>query len=990
MGSEMLTNSGFDVVPTLGSELITNGGFATDTDWTKGTGWTIASGVASKAAGSATLLSIPISLTPGATYAVGLTVSNLTSTIIPRFSGGSNVSGGTLNANGTTLYYMTAVAGNDTFSLVATATTVADIDNVTVKEVTNYSSSAWRPVAGGGAHTFATGNVTLTDVGGLDAQIQHWDLSLDANTTYVLVITISTVNVSGQCNFRIGTSTGSSTNVLNAAQTISAPTTITNYFTTTVATTTGVVGVLASGTNASVVVDSISLKAVNLTAAGATRGSELLTNGTFTGSATGWTLGNTGGTASAAYGSNAVTLAGDGTNSGYADQSFTTVSGTTYEVTTPTATSGGLLSVGTSAGGAQHISALAFTSNASTVIFTATGTTTWIRLYKTTSGNSSVDNVSVKAVTAVGTYPKRSATFAEFFAYTAASTTARTYIENGGTLRNMEYNQNLVLQSQTFDSATWTKSSNTAITANSTTAPDGTTTADTLTHSASGQYYLQQNPTLPIDRVVMSCYAKANTTNYFLMDINTGGTYAYAVFELTGSGTMTQSASFGYTLHSTAISSEGSGWYRCQMIVTITNAPSYLLQAVNSGTPTVPSFGLANVVNGNSVYIWGAQCEPGTAISSYKATTTATSGVNAPRFTWINGKRQLRLENAGTNLCRQSENLTTTPWSTGSLTVTANSIAAPDGNTTADTLTATGASGFVYDTGETVTSGQTYTASLYAKAGTVSYLSFSYGSGANISHRTFHLSGSGAISNTGYDAGHTGQSATITALANGWYRCTLTSTVNATSAGHILGPASTSTPVINSNGINTNTANGNTVYVWGAQLENSAFATDYIPTTTASVTRAIETCRLSPEIEGILLRSAGSVVVRCDVSQPFNSNYPYLIGQGSNSGFIRSRGDSSATISTRGVGGVEFSATLGSGSNRDALGAAMGFDAGGRSLSGNGGTVATDTTQPDVRTIVYLGRDTGPSFYGDGYYDFIGGSPERLPDVTLQTLAVAA
>ncbi len=37
----------------LGPELVTNGSFATDTDWNKGTGWSIASGVATKTAGTA-------------------------------------------------------------------------------------------------------------------------------------------------------------------------------------------------------------------------------------------------------------------------------------------------------------------------------------------------------------------------------------------------------------------------------------------------------------------------------------------------------------------------------------------------------------------------------------------------------------------------------------------------------------------------------------------------------------------------------------------------------------------------------------------------------------------------------------------------------------------------------------------------------------------------------------------------------------------------
>lgn len=42
--------------PPLGAELFVNGAFAADTDWTKGTGWTIGSGVATKTAGTASAL----------------------------------------------------------------------------------------------------------------------------------------------------------------------------------------------------------------------------------------------------------------------------------------------------------------------------------------------------------------------------------------------------------------------------------------------------------------------------------------------------------------------------------------------------------------------------------------------------------------------------------------------------------------------------------------------------------------------------------------------------------------------------------------------------------------------------------------------------------------------------------------------------------------------------------------------------------------------
>jgi hypothetical protein len=52
-GTWSLTGIDWVNTPTLGADLISNGAFASDTVWTKGTGWTIAAGVATHAAGTA-------------------------------------------------------------------------------------------------------------------------------------------------------------------------------------------------------------------------------------------------------------------------------------------------------------------------------------------------------------------------------------------------------------------------------------------------------------------------------------------------------------------------------------------------------------------------------------------------------------------------------------------------------------------------------------------------------------------------------------------------------------------------------------------------------------------------------------------------------------------------------------------------------------------------------------------------------------------------
>lgn len=95
----------------------------------------------------------------------------------------------------------------------------------------------------------------------------------------------------------------------------------------------------------------------------------------------------------------------------------------------------------------------------------------------------------------------------------------------------------------------------------------------------------------------------------------------------------------------------------------------------------------------------------------------------------------------------------------------------------------------------------------------------------------FVLSGAGSVGNA---SGYTG---TITALANGWYRCTATRTYTATNTGCRI-------RVLNADTASrepTFTGDGTSgIYLWGAQLEATAYASSYIPTTTASATRAAD------------------------------------------------------------------------------------------------------------------------------------------------------
>lgn len=117
--------------------LLVNAAFDTDTVWTKGAGWTIASGKASHASGSSSLISQAVTLKAGKYYRTAFLVSDLTaSQFTPRLSGGTTRSGLAVSANGDKSDRIQAVTGNNLFSIVATATTVGSVDNLVLFEET--------------------------------------------------------------------------------------------------------------------------------------------------------------------------------------------------------------------------------------------------------------------------------------------------------------------------------------------------------------------------------------------------------------------------------------------------------------------------------------------------------------------------------------------------------------------------------------------------------------------------------------------------------------------------------------------------------------------------------------------------------------------------------------------------------------------------------------------------------------------------------------
>jgi hypothetical protein len=406
--------------------------------------------------------------------------------------------------------------------------------------------------------------------------------------------------------------------------------------------------------------------------------------------------------------------------------------------------------------------------------------------------------------------------------------------------------KNLLGYTQEFDNAAWTKS-NSTVTANATTAPDGSLTADKLVASAgSAQHYIGQGSlTTTVGQVyTLSYYAKAGEYNFIQLTGASSqfGSAQWANFDLVNGVVGNK----GTTQTNETIVSMGNGWYRCSITITATVATTttsaYLLASSTDSASRFPTF----TGDGTSgVYIWGAQLSDSASLDAYVYNPGAAPSAAAyygPRFDYdpvTLAPKGLLIEEQRTNLLTYSSEFDNAAWSKVEATITANSTVAPDGTATADAFVESTATTAHFTTqSASVVLGTIYTFSTYAKNnGRVMQLAFGTGNFGSNAFANFDLS-SGSVGSVGSSA-----TATIQSVGNGWYRCAISATATTTgSAALVIYGATTSTATR----APSYTGNGTSgLYIWGAQLEAGAFATSYIPTTSAQVTRAADVATMT-------------------------------------------------------------------------------------------------------------------------------------------------
>lgn len=381
--------------------------------------------------------------------------------------------------------------------------------------------------------------------------------------------------------------------------------------------------------------------------------------------------------------------------------------------------------------------------------------------------------------------------------------------------------------------------------------------------------------------------------------------------------------------------------------------------------------------------------------SLYVATTG--SQYYGPRFDYDPSTvpatpRGLLIEGSRSNLVTYSDDLSNAAWTKDGLLAfgsgsTVNAAISPDGTQNADLITEnTAASNHRVYRNPTLTAGASYSYSFYVKQANGNRNIFVILQNASdLLYLNLNLT-TGALIDSGAGGTGTLSSATSTYVGNGWYLVKLCGVISTTQTSIFI-QVSLKNNTTTGSALPSYTGDGvSGVYLWGAQLEAGSFATSYIPTTSASVTRAADVAQLTGS--ALTTVQTNTFTLGAQFLTPYGSSgTPRIIGFQNASTPIYVR--DATSIGSYDITNGFVTANFGSGNVSSYVRGMSSSSSSGRSLAANGGIVGTAASiYSSSPTGVWVGSQNGSSNFANGWYSSLAIYNQRLPDAILKQKSV--
>jgi hypothetical protein len=256
-----------------------------------------------------------------------------------------------------------------------------------------------------------------------------------------------------------------------------------------------------------------------------------------------------------------------------------------------------------------------------------------------------------------------------------------------------------------------------------------------------------------------------------------------------------------------------------------------------------------------------------TRVNSAGEIESVATGV--PRLDYSQGScPSLLLEPQGTNNLLRSEEFNNAYWRKNDTTITSSTESSPTSDNNSfilqvDNSSAVHSMDLPSENRISVASGVTYTSSVFVKKDPTSSNNIiqlvnriaSFGN----SFANFNI-------NTGIVTKEEGCTARIVPLNNGWYRISITATATASGTNDLIVCFTNNNP--DSNIVPSYTGSTDErIIIWGAQLEEGAYPTSYIPTTTATVTRVADAASKTG-ISSLIGQTEGTIFIDFEYNQP--------------------------------------------------------------------------------------------------------------------------